>query len=63
MLQWVKFSDEPLGSGAARGNSGNVHPTKPEKMLKKNYAIPEGSIVSNNFSKNSLKFNISIEFY
>ena len=42
-----------LGQG---GNIGNASPEM-EKLLKKSGVISEGSIFSNNFPKNRLKFN------
>ena len=50
--------------GVARGEGGKSSPPPPEteKIVVENGVISEGSIFSNKFSKNSLKFHFSIEF-
>ena len=46
--------------GVARGEGGGKSPRNRKKLLQKNDVIYEGSIFSNNFSKNNKKFNFSI---
>ena len=61
--QYYLICDSVQHIGVARGGTQGTSPPPPEieKMLQKTGVISEGSIFSNNFSKNHLKFNYSIE--
>ena len=61
---WHDFvGDRGQGDGAPHGRSqGEIPPPERGKIVVENGVISEGSIFSNNFSKNNLKFYFLIEF-